>query len=273
VGLKYEEVVVTPEVAEEWLNSMGVNRRLSESNLEAIALAMRTGNWHNDGTPIRFNTAGQMIDGQHRCMAITVTGTTQTLMVVRGVEQAAMTTIDTGKTRSRSDILSIHDPELKDVVAIAGAATVILRWTKGVRYNALRNTYVSNDEFVRFFDDNRDDILAANKHGGRVARATRGVTQQAMSLCAYLFSQIDPEDAQYFWDRVIDGAGLDKGSPILALRRFFEREARSTRDNIRADIAAAITIKAWNAYREGRSVELLGFKTGGAKPERYPEPV
>jgi hypothetical protein len=273
VGLQFEEVEVTPEVAEEWLATMGVNRRLSESNLEAIAQAMTEGNWHNDGTPIRFNVDGQMIDGQHRSMAISMTGKTQTLMVVRGVEQAAMTTIDTGKTRSRSDVLSIHDPELKDVVAIAGAATVVLRWKKGVRGNALRNTYVSNDEFVRFFDEHREDILTANRNGGRVARATRGVTQQAMSLCAYLFSQIEPEDAQFFWDRVIDGAGLDKGSPILALRRFFEREARSTRDNVRADIAAAITIKAWNAYRQGRTVELLGFKVGGAKPERFPEPV
>jgi hypothetical protein len=273
VGLTFEEVEVTPEVAEEWLATMGVNRRLSESNLDAIVQAMNEGNWHNDGTPIRFNTDEQMIDGQHRCMAISMTGITQTLMVVRGVEQEAMTTIDTGKSRSRSDVLSIHDPELKDIVSIAGATTVVLRWSKGVRNNALRNAYVSNDEFIRFFDDNRDEILNAHRIGRQVVRHTRGVTLQAMALCAYLFDRIDHEDAEFFWARVMDGEALEKGSPILALRRFFERESRSNRDNIRADVAAAITIKAWNAYREGRNVELLGFKTGGAKPERYPEPV
>jgi hypothetical protein len=273
VGLEYEEVEVTPEVAEEWFGTMGVNRRLSDSNLNAIVQAMNEGTWHNDGTPIRFNTAGQMIDGQHRCMAIVMTGKSQTLLVIRNVADEAMTTLDTGKSRSRSDVLQIHDPELADAVAVAGAGTVVLRWKKGARGNTLRNAYVSNDEFIRFYDANKDAIIEANKIGRRVARHTRGVTAQAMSLCAYLFEKIEHDDAAFFWNRVIDGEGLEKGSPILALRRFFERESRSQRDNVRADIAAAITIKAWNAYREGRAVELLGFKTGGAKPERYPEPV
>jgi hypothetical protein len=35
----------------------------------------------------------------------------------------------------------------------------------------------------------------------------------------------------------------------------------------------AIMIKAWNAYRRGDSIGLLSFKSGGAKPERFPEPV
>lgn len=273
MGLQYEEVEVTPEIAEEWFGTMGVNRRLSDSNLSAIATAMEEGNWHNDGTPIRFNEQGQMIDGQHRCMAIVMTGKTQKLLVIRNVPNEAMTTLDTGKSRSRADVLQIHDPELQDVMAIAGAATVVLRWHKGARGNTLRNMYISNDEFVRFFDENRDAIIEANRAGRRVSRHTRGVTAQAMSLCAFLFHLIDPEDAQFFWNRVIDGEGLEKGSPILALRRFFDRESRSNRENVRTDIAAAITIKAWNAYREGRSVDLLTFKVGGAKPERYPEPV
>lgn len=273
MALTHEEVVVTPEIAEEWLSTMGVNRRLTESNLDSIALAMREGRWHDDGTPIRFNTEDQMIDGQHRLSAVAITGLTQTFFVVRGVENSAMTTLDTGKSRTRGDVLSIHDPELRDVVAVAGAATIALRYEKGARGNTLRNMVVSNDEFVKFYDRNKDLIIRANKTGSRASRALRGATQQAMSLCAYLFDKIEPDDAAFFWDRVVDGVGLEKGSPILALRRFFERESRSARDNVRADIAAALTIKAWNAYREGRDVEILVFKVGGAKPERYPTPV
>jgi hypothetical protein len=273
VALEIEEMEVTPEVAMEWLEGMGKNRRLSESNLDGIILAMRENRWHNDGTPIRFNKAGEMIDGQHRMTAIIATEQTHTFLVIRGVDEIAMTTLDTGKSRSRADVLTIHDPELKDVVSIAAAATICLRWDRGARGNHLRNAYVSNDAFIEFFDANRDAMIHANRIGKRASRALRGVTQQAMSLCAYLFDRIDSADADYFWDRVVDGAGLEKGSPILALRRFFENEARSNRDNVRADIAAAITIKAWNAYREGRDIELLRFRVGGASPERYPEPV
>lgn len=273
MGLEYEEVEVTPEVAGEWLDTMGVNRRLSESNLESIAHAMRNGLWHNDGTPIRFNTQGQMIDGQHRCMAIVMTGTTQTLMVVRNVEDAAMTTMDTGKSRSRADVLTIRYPGVTDATSLAGAGTIILRWEKNIRGNSLRNLYVSNDEFMAFFESNQDDIIAAKKVGRRVSSHTRGVTVQSVALCAWLFRRIDKEDAEFFWDRVMDGVGLDKGSPILMLRKLFERESNTKRENLRVDVAAALIIKAWNAYREGRDVDVLRFKVGGAKPERYPEPV
>lgn len=273
MGLSYEEVEVSPELAEEWLETMDHNRRVSESNLEAIVLAMNEGRWHHDGDPVRFNAREKMIDGQHRMMGLIATGQTHKFLVVRGIEDEAMPSLNTGKSRSRGDVLAIHDPELRDAVAVAGALTIALRWEKGARGNSLRNLYISNDEAVAFYDEHKEEILHAKTVGGRLSRSTRGVTTQAMSLCAYLFEKLNAEDAAYFWDRVIDGAQLAKGSPILALRRFFERESRTSRENVRADIAAAITIKAWNAYREGRDVELLAFKVGGAKPERYPEPI
>lgn len=112
--MQYEEVEVTPELAEEWFSGMATNRRLSESNLSAIVQAMKDGYWHNDGTPIRFNTEGRMIDGQHRCMAISIVGKPQTFFVIRGVENDAMVTLDTGKSRSRSDVLQIHDPSVAE---------------------------------------------------------------------------------------------------------------------------------------------------------------
>lgn len=31
-------------------------------------------------------------------------------------------------------------------------------------------------------------------------------------------------------------------------------------------------IKAWNAWRDGRELKILGWKRGGAKPEPFPIP-
>ena len=35
----------------------------------------------------------------------------------------------------------------------------------------------------------------------------------------------------------------------------------------------AITLKAWNAYRQGETVGLYRWRPGGAKPEAFPEPI
>ncbi len=268
-------VEVTPDMAREWLENMAPNRKVSRVNLENLMKAMLEGRWHQDASPIKFNRTGNLIDGQHRLWALINTGQTHTFIVAWGVANESMTTLDTGKVRSRGDILSIHDPALTDINSVSAATTMILRWKKGVRNNNLRNEYVSNDEVIIFYDQERDDLIEASRHGRRLANATKAASGQAYALCWYLFSHIEPEDAEFFWDRLVDGAGLEIGSPIYALRELLRREATSasTREKMRADIAAALIIKAWNAYRKGEEVKLLHFKVGGAHPDRYPEPV
>lgn len=273
--LTIQTITVDPDMAREWLESMAPNRNISRLNLEGIMLAMMEDRWHNDGTPIRFNTKGQLIDGQHRLWAVINTAKSQEFVVMWGVPDMAMTTLDTGKTRSRGDVLLIHDPTLVNVNHVSAATTIMLRWSKGVRNNGLRNEYVSNDEVVRFYDANRDDIIEATRHGGRMAQHIAAGSTQAYALCYWLFSNIDAADAEFFWDRLFDGQGLEIGHPVYALRELLRREAAqaSTRDKIRADIMVALIIKAWNAYRKGDEVKLLHFKVGGAHPERYPEPI
>lgn len=266
---------VDENTAREWLESMAPNRRVSRTNLENLIRAMEEGRWHTDGSPIKFSRSGQLIDGQHRLLAIIHTGMPQTFLVIWGVDDAAMSTLDTGKTRNRADILMIHDPTVVDVNNVSATTTIMLRWMRGARNNNLRNDYVSNDEVVRFYDQNKEDILDATRHGKRMAKAMGAGSNQAFSLCYWLFSIIDAEDCEFFWDRLVDGQGLELGNPIYALREMFRREsmAASTRDRMRADVAVALTIKAWNAYRKGEEVKLLHFKVGGAHPEKYPEPI
>lgn len=266
---------VTPEIAREWLDTMVANRNVSATNLNAMMRAMEEGRWHTDGSPIKFNTKGHLIDGQHRLRSVINTGKAQTFLVIWGVPDEAMTTLDTGKVRNRGDILKIHDPSLTDVNNIASIATIMLRWVRGFRGNNLRNEYISNDALVHFYDKNKDDIVAANRSAYRVASAVGAGSRQSFGLCYWLFSMIDAEDADFFWDRVVDGQALESGDPIYALREMLRREAMtsSTRDRMRADVVIALTIKAWNAYRQGESIQLLRFKVGGAHPEKFPEPV
>jgi hypothetical protein len=273
--LKMSTLEVGPEVAQKLLDTMSDNRPLSQSNLEKIVAAMRGGRWHHDGTPLRFNADGQLIDGQHRLTAIIETGMTTTFFVVHNVPDAAMTTLDTGRSRSPGDILKIHDPEVTDVTQVASVSSMILRWNLGVRGQSLTRSRVENDSLVILYDSDKENLVEAGRVGRRVNRGLRGGSATAFGVADYFFRQLDEADTLFFWDRLVSGDKLEKGDPIYALRELIRRDALrgSTRDRLRADVVLALTIKSWNAYREGREIHSLMFRAGGASPEIYPEPV
>jgi len=274
-ALRMEIVEVDDEKARTWLDDMAPNRSVSNTNLNNLIRAMEEGRWHQDASPIKFDRHGRLVDGQHRLFAIIHTGITQTFVVIWGVESDAMTTLDTGKSRNRADVLKIHDPTIVDVNNVAAATTIMLRWHKGARNNNLRNEYVANDEAVLFYDEYKDDILDATRHGRKLMHGVGAGSNQAFALCWWLISQKDAEDAEFFWDRLVDGQGLESGNPIYSLREMLRREAMSasTRDRMRADVIIALVLKAWNAYRSGETIQLLRFKVGGAHPEKFPEPI
>jgi len=273
-GLTTQIMEVTPETAAEWLATMAPNRNVSSGNLAALVQAMKEGRWHTDGAPIRFNKSGELIDGQHRLTALIAAETPQTFLVIWGVEDAAMTTLDTGRARTRADVLMIHDPSLANVTNVAAVVGMMVRWHKGLRNHYIRTAPISNDEVVAFYDEHKEEALEAARHGQRLAKATGAGSGMAFGVCYWVFTHLDAEDAEFFWDRLVDGAGLEVGNPIYALREMLAREARSnTRERMRADVVVALIIKAWNAYRRGEDIRLLHFKVGGAHPEKFPEPI
>jgi hypothetical protein len=274
------KVKVDATIAQAYLDSMTVNRRISESNVNAIASAMYHGEWHDDGTTVKFDTGGHMIDGQHRMQAVIDSGTEHEFFVIRGVDPAAMATLDIGKPRSKANILQIHfaekDVHVPDIFAVASVMAVCQRWDLGVRGNSLRNFYTSNNASIVYAEDNLPDLVDAARQGKRMARAVGGATAQAYGAAYFLLSRIDDadgDDVTYFFDRLADGAGLEDGDPIRALREYLMKEARSSRQNMRTDVAMAYMFKAWNAFREGRQIKQIHYKIGGARPDNFPEPV
>ena len=100
-----------------------------------------------------------------------------------------------------------------------------------------------------------------------------GLTAKVAGILYYRFSQIDQEDADDFFGKLRSGAGLERGNPILALRDRLIAMKAQTNNRASAVLMAALTIKAWNAYRNGDEVRLLRWSAGGANPESFPEPI
>lgn len=264
---------VTPELAEKLLETNTKNRKLSSEVVTKLADQMKNGQWNFDGSPVRIDSKGDLVDGQHRLWAIIESGTTQEFLIVRGVDETAMATMDTGKSRSFADILSMEDKSLTSVANLAAATSIIYRWEQGVRGSALRaaNTnFVPYPLLLQFFRDNRERLIQAERFGGLRAKRT-GATPSAFALASWVFEPIDAADAEFFFERVKDGAGLEIGSPILALRRWL-LNTYTDRPRPQAEMAIALIFKAWNFYRRGETIGMLTWKRGGSAPEAFPIP-
>lgn len=271
---------VGPEQAEAFLDTMKANRKLSSNRVTMLANQMRDGLWVFDGSPIRFNDDGELVDGQHRMWAIVESGKEFEFLIIRGVERKAMATMDTGKNRSFTDILAINNPGLNDVAPIAAFTQMLYRWLDGRRGIALVTSRsgsaqtVANQTLLDFFTQNKERIVEVSYKARNKPYSIRGISPSVTAVAIWECEQIDAADTADFYTKLSTGAGLDEGSPILALRNYVMRAIAGAdrRSVIEADLALALTFKAWNAYRDGLFVKQLSYKRGGSSPEAFPEP-
>lgn len=278
MAMSAEVKLITPAIAEAFLNTMGHNRKLSTRNVTNLAEQMRDGLWKYDGSPIRFNEEGQLIDGQHRMWALIEAEYSAEFLVLTGIEQAAMATMDTGKRRTFADVLSLEDGDIPQVTSVAGAVQVVYRWEQGDRGSALVSgggTHpVPNAVLLDFFRANRPRLVDVTRQGNTTSKRVRGLGQSTLALGYWVFDAIDAADAEYFFDHLASGAGLPEGDAILALRNYLIRATHGVdiRTKLPVDLGVALLIKAWNNYREGNPVRTITFRRGGANPEAFPTP-
>ena len=270
--LQTEVVAVSPELAAKWLETMRVNRKLTVGLVDRYKESMVGGFWNLDASPIRFNTQGQLIDGQHRLWAVIESGTTQDFLVVRNVPDEAFLTMDSGKKRSFSDVLSIEYPDMPNELQVAAATRIIYRFENGHSLSSVatgQGRDIPNSVLLEFFQERKDDIVAASRMADSVYSSfPRMIPASKLALLAWMFQGLDLDDSNEFFQRLKDGKNLADGSPILELRRIYGNELlRKTRSNFEL---MALAIKAWNLYRQGMTVQTLLLKLGGAHPEPVP---
>ena len=92
------------------------------------------------------------------------------------------------------------------------------------------------------------------------------------SIITTLFLRLDPQQAEQFAEHVTSGAGLHRGHPLLMLRNPLlgsQRDQYSTLSGREALVA--IAIKAWNAWRQGKTLQTLSWRAEGRRAEPFPE--
>lgn len=263
-------VAITPDKARELLDANTHNRSISRYRLTRLTEAIQRGEWVLNGEAIKFAADGTLLDGQHRLAAVIEAGQQIETLMITGLPNQTQETMDTGKSRSLADILTLRGvPNASSVAAITIGILGVERYGFSQGFIRSTTTPVTNGASLELLNREPEIIQIPAIVG--VAAKNADLTHKVLGTLFYFFNKIDADDAAYFIDRLNDRVGLPENSPITALAKAAKqnKEAKGARN---ARYLAAITIKAWNAFREGRDVKILRFTVGGANPETFPEP-
>lgn len=258
--------VLHPKTAAYWLTHLNIhNRNLRDKGASAYAIDIHTGGWDFNGDSFRFDTDGVMFDGQHRCAAIAAEGIPVPIILVTGLEPVAQDTTDTGIRRTFADTLKLSGEA--DVSNLAAVTMAAFLWKSG-QIRSLR-TGVSVRMLQKVLRDHpelRDAVHVAT----RIRKAVP-MQNSIAGLASWLFAQIDRDDHDDFFNKLVSGADLGENDPIRRLRERLFSDAKNKTRLPRVEVLA-LTIKAWNFYRDGEEVRLLKFTSGGRSPEAMPKP-
>ena len=95
-------VIVTPEMAKQWLDQNTFNRPISHGRVSRYASDMANGYWKLNHQGIGFDNQGVLADGQHRLKAVIQCGKSIKMMVTWGVDRQG---IDELRPRTSHDVI------------------------------------------------------------------------------------------------------------------------------------------------------------------------
>ena len=271
---------VTPEFALEALTNVAPNQRnVRERRVAQISRAMEAEEFDGlNGETAKIDVAGFTADGQHRLLGALDAEWTGPMLFVVGVDEDAADTMDVGAARSFPDVLKRHGEVNTHILSSATRLLWFYQFggvldTRGGARGQGAAPQPNIPELLSFLEKHpgiRESVKAAN----RTKQAQKLMTASAAISLHYLFGLVDEDDRDAFFDGVENGVGLDENDPIYRLReRLLERalSQSANRNFWTQQVITALIIKAWNLWRDGRTVQQLRVRLGGSAPESYPE--
>lgn len=307
--IRTKMICVTPQFALAVLKDLNnSNRPLSKGVAALYANEMLRGQWKCNGEPLIFSVDADgnehLISGQHRLMGLVLAQqaiekdevwpnaqTKWDTVVIYHVPHDTADTVDTGKTRSHSDVL-FRDPWVDSVIPETWNATISKRktWTKTLA-GAARLVWLIEggavvssapkfliSEMLSFIQNRHADlatfvtmVLDANdsdgdNHGLKMSLPYLAALTYVASLeevegmnddgsyVAELGINPETQDAMdTFLNQLAVGTGFDKGDPAWALTGFWNKLTAEPGSKDRDRDWVGPFVKAAKAYLEGRT--------------------
>lgn len=263
-------ITITPELATRWLEENNWNNRpVRDGYVARLAADIKAGNWRGqNGDAIRFDTAGRLIDGQHRLWAVITSGVTIESLLIEGVDPDAYATIDIGAKKGLQDFLGPMGGE-KNVHLLSSTLRMVYAWKHG-KLSSLKDgrTLPTVAELQALLEDHPMLRESVDYVCGK--KIVRDVLVGSFASLIHYAGTLEGKAATVtsFLERLGDGVGLDADDPAYQLRKFLLSQRGPTAGKRRTgqEHVLALAIKAWNMTKAGSKIRILKFTAGEEFP-------
>jgi hypothetical protein len=252
--------IITVKEAQEYLSRNEHNRPVSLALVNKYATDMVTGRWMLSTDMIGFDTAGRLIQGQHRMSAVVLAdewqpGIEVPMLVGHGFPPESFDVLDQGKMRSAAHVLGSHGMSNTHRIGTVARQMLFYDNFPGSIWNGSEN--ITRVQVINWALEHREEIVASNPgHNPRHATFLNIVTWVGLH---YLVNRDSSHEARWdeFQHGVFTGENLSPGHPALRLRNG---TTLATWGLNGAQPRLGAYIKAWNAFVEERPIQNLIFR-------------
>lgn len=266
---------ITPCIAAKYLENNVNNRPITQGAIDKYSQEMQQGTWQFNGDTIRIDRNGVLLDGQQRLLAIIDANVSIKVILVTNLDPKVFDTIDIGRPRKLPQLLAMNS----GIHPITAAALISLDVTG--KYGTFPSRNISAvKEFVplsmriKYYLDNRKNIDPATIFAHENSTFA-GLTLLPKPVLAYLYKEFTSknfEQATNFFAAVYGDIGIDIPVAHMLKEKLAKNKAASTQTKLKDSVILAITIKAWNHYRnENVCPGTLTFVTLGEHQEKFPK--
>lgn len=259
-------MLITPEMAQEFLTRNISNRRLDEKTVALYARLLREGHFMLSNDAICFSRQDILLNGQHRLTACCKTGKPMYCIVCRGMPSESYIIMDNGKNRSAADILSVQ-ANVKNATLTAATIKrfkVLERGNVAIVPNKMAGLEkMSNAEIEEEYTRHPkfwEDICTWAKRMCAQSRWKLLSASEVAGTSAYLI-RIKAHDiniVKNFFEE-IEGIQTPTNSSISAFQVRLNDGKRNPTKRPTALAAQKMLVKTWNAYLTGKTYQFMHF--------------
>lgn len=191
-AVRMERILITPEIAQEWLDRPTPRqRRIMPMHERTLLDEMRAERWQETAAPIMLARGGWVLDGRHRLSAVVSSGRAQWFWVAYDCDPTTFDVIDAIAPRSAANVLEADGAKNgRDVEAVA---KLIHAWLRGAAEFQVRPSRSRVLDLARTYGDALQPLIPVAQKasqptrvkvpGGRMKTA---LPRSMATFCAFL---------------------------------------------------------------------------------------